>query len=190
YLSCLIHFRPAPSLLGPLAPEGSPQRGSDRGGAGSGRRGRKASISQRTSSLTWYPTTRAWGSPFTNSTQVGSRSTSQTSWDRSGQSSTLSAATLRRPSCSSASAWSSGSIMWHGPHQSAQQSTRTGMSDFRTSASQFRSSTMVISTMPAGPFQVAPSHPGYPLPLRSPGGPQGIAPGPRWGATQPYESGS
>src|SRR5258705_6259316 len=51
--------------------------------------------------------------------------------------STSTLATFTRPACSAAISLSTGAIILHGPHHSAQKSTRTGWLDWRTSRSKF-----------------------------------------------------
>src|SRR6266704_5460409 len=62
-------------------------------------------------------------------------------------SSTLTLATLSLPEYSLATSSSTGAIALHGPHHSAQYSTRTGTSDFRTSGSKVASLTWWMNSL-------------------------------------------
>ena len=61
-----------------------------------------------------------------------------------GFSSTLTLAITALPSCSTAMSSRTGPSMRHGPHHSAQKSTRTGSSDWRTFWSKSASVTVMV----------------------------------------------
>src|SRR5271165_791736 len=77
---------------------------------------------------------RSTGAPPLNRMRHGMPDTSYCA-ARFGLSSVSSLTTLRRPLYWSATLSTIGAIILHGPHQSAQKSTRTGSDDLRTSAS-------------------------------------------------------
>src|SRR5258708_1427371 len=65
--------------------------------------------------------------------------------------------TFTRPTYSPANSSTIGAIARQGPHQVAQKSTNTGVSDFNTSASKFASVTSTIALLaivPPGYFQL------------------------------------
>src|ERR671919_2136518 len=92
------------------------------------------------------PITRAFSSPSLKRMRVGMLITPYLR-DISGLSSTFSLATLRTSDWSCPISSTIGETMWHGTHQSAQKSTRTGRSAFRTSLSKFSSVASTMSVM-------------------------------------------
>src|SRR5690606_28907990 len=75
-----------------------------------------------------------------------------------GLSSMLILAIVTLPDSSSAICSSAGPICLQGPHHSAQKSTRTGVEDFRTSASKLSSVTLTVA-MNGSPLGVLPLGP-------------------------------
>src|SRR5437773_7094854 len=62
----------------------------------------------------------------------------------SGASSTLSLTILILPTCSAAISWRMGAIILHGPHHSAQKSTRTGSDVDATTSSKVEADSVLI----------------------------------------------
>src|SRR5919204_5136097 len=82
-----------------------------------------------------------------------------------GFSSTFSFAIVSLPWCSAAISSSTGEIILHGPHHSAQKSTSTGVLDWSTSVSNVASVTAAALLIPIGAFRVGdPSAPPPPRP--------------------------
>src|SRR6059036_691949 len=94
----------------------------------------KARVVGARASLPLAPTTRAFSSPSLNSMRVGMLITPYRRVT-SGFSSMFSLATRRDSPFSWPISSTTGETMWHGTHHSAQKSTSTGSSDFRTRSS-------------------------------------------------------
>src|SRR6266508_1064924 len=88
------------------------------------------------------PTRRFFSTPPTNSDSVGMLITPKRR-ATSGFSSTFSFASVSLSSCSPAISSRTGATILHGPHHSAQKSTSTALSDWRTSISNVESVTVV-----------------------------------------------
>src|SRR3979490_1057118 len=91
-------------------------------------------------SLGWYPTTRSASRPFLNRIIVGIERTPKRP-AVIGFASTSSLAIFTFSPCSFAISSSTGATIRQGPHQAAQKSTSTGVSDLMTSVSKFWSLT-------------------------------------------------
>src|SRR5688572_5020207 len=88
----------------------------------------------------WYPTMRSASRPFLNTIMVGIARTPKRP-AVIGLASTSSFTTRILSPCSFATSSRTGPTIRHGPHHVAQKSTRTGVSDFRTSCSKLWSVT-------------------------------------------------
>ena len=102
--------------------------------------------------LGFAPIRRTWGSPSLNRISVGMLITSKRRVT-SRLSSMLSLPIRILPACSSAISSSTGEIILHGPHHSAQKSTRTGTSELLTCSSKVASVRVSIFSLMASPCQ-------------------------------------